>query len=308
MRAMKKTPKSGPRGAGQHGGKHAGKGKPRHQTHGERKTGPREHKHDHKPTHKQTPAGGAKHMRADLYGSHAVAEAWLNPARKIKALYITQNALEGFEETLAKAEALGLSRPAPSIMDKPQLDAATPEGAVHQGIALLCAPLPEMDVNELIIRERANSRSTLVILDQVTDPHNIGAIMRSACAFGAAGMIMQRKHAPDITGPAGGLLAKTACGALEHVPVVYETNLSRTIETLQEAGYFVYGLDERGQDIAGMNIADRAVLVLGAEGPGLRHLVKEHCDALVRLPMDGPMPSVNVSNAAAVALYAVSRR
>lgn len=143
----------------------------------------------------------------------------------------------------------------------------------------------------------------LAILDQVTDPHNVGAILRSACAYGAKGLIMQSKHAPEMTGA----LAKAACGALEHVPVAFETNLSRAIEALQQAGYFVYGLDERGDDIGQQNFAGKNVLVLGAEGPGIRRLVKEHCDVLIRLPMHGPMPSINVSNAAAVAFHEFSK-
>jgi 23S rRNA (guanosine2251-2'-O)-methyltransferase len=230
--------------------------------------------------------------RAGLYGFHAVRAAFLNPEREISALYVTEAAQEGFAETLKEAQALGLQRPAPCLVDKAALEAALPEGAVHQGLALVSQPLAEIDLVEIIIRAGTAKKSTIVILDQVTDPHNIGAIMRSACAFGAVGMVMQRKHAPDLSGPAGGLLAKTACGALEHMPVAYETNLSRAIEQLQEAGYFVYGLDERGEDITGAKIAGRAALVMGAEGPGLRHLVKEHCDALLSLPMQGPMPSI----------------
>jgi 23S rRNA (guanosine2251-2'-O)-methyltransferase len=116
---------------------------------------------------------------------------------------------------------------------------------------------------------------------------------------------MQKKHAPELSG----VLAKTACGAIEHVPIAYETNLSRSIEELQAGGFFVYGLDERGEDITRMkSFAGKTALVLGAEGPGMRRLVKDHCDGLLRLPMSGPMPSINVSNAAAVALYALSTK
>jgi 23S rRNA (guanosine2251-2'-O)-methyltransferase len=245
-----------------------------------------------------------KLARAALFGFHAVREAWLNPAREIQALYATDQGAESFKEALESANRAKLSRPRLMIIDKKHLESLLPEGAVHQGLGLVCANLPEVDVQDLIIRYADQSDSLLVILDQVTDPHNIGAILRSACAFGAHGLIMQRKHAPEITGT----LAKTACGALEHVPLAYETNLSRTIEQLQEAGYFVYGLDERGTtNIDKIKPGGKSALVLGAEGPGIRHLIKEHCDALVRLPMDGPMPSINVSNAAAVALYALSK-
>jgi len=241
---------------------------------------------------------------ASLYGSHAVAEAWLNEDRVIEALYCTQNALEGFDPFFARATKIGIQRPSPTIMEKTQLDKALPSGAVHQGLALVCNGPTEIGLDDIIIRDQNKDRSLIVILDQVTDPHNVGAILRSACAFGSTGMVMQKKHAPELNG----VLAKTACGAIEHVPVAYETNLSRSIETLQKAGYFVYGLDERGDDITRQkSFSGKTALVLGAEGPGLRRLVKEHCDALLRLPMHGPMPSINVSNAAAVALYEISK-
>ncbi len=239
-------------------------------------------------------------FRVNLFGFHAVAAAWQNPARNFEALYLTDQAAEGFEETLRGAQSL--RRPEPQIIDKRDLERALPPGTVHQGLAALAAPLAETGVQDLIIRAQNSEPSLLLILDQVTDPHNVGAILRSACAFGADGIIMQRKHAPELSG----VLAKTACGALEHIPVAFETNLSRTIETLQEAGYFVAGLDERGEDIASYKPSQKTALVLGAEGPGIRHLVKEHCDILLRLPMYGAMPSINVSNAAAVALYALA--
>lgn len=238
----------------------------------------------------------------DLYGFHAIHAAWLNPDRHIESLYLTSEAVSGFEDTLKEARHNGLHRPEPTIVDKNQLNKACPQGAVHQGVALICSPLPEHDIHDFTIR--AQDDDLLLILDQVTDPHNVGAILRSACAFGVSGVIMQKKHAPELSG----VLAKTACGAIEHVPVAYETNLSRSIETLQQNGYFVYGLDERGDDIAKFTSSGKQALVLGAEGPGMRRLVKEHCDALLRLPMSGPMPSINVSNAAAVALYTFSKR
>lgn len=254
-------------------------------------------KHAH--THKTVALSGP---RPSLFGTHAVTEAWLNKARACETLYVTAQSLNGFQDTLHKAEQTGLKRPAPTIIDKEQMDKILPQGAVHQGLALACNNLPEHSLKDLLILSKDEPNSLFLILDQVTDPHNVGAILRSACAFGAAGMIMQRKHAPELNG----VLAKTACGAIEHVPVAYETNLSRTIEELQENGFFVYGLDERGeQEIGQIKPGGKTVLVLGAEGPGMRRLVTEKCDALVRLPMHGPMPSINVSNAAAVALYAL---
>ena len=255
---------------------------------------PRSHKADSKRGGK-VPA--AKNLKANLYGLHAVTEAWQNPCRLIHNLYITEQALQNFALDSAPAK-----RPAPIIVTKEQLDKAFPFGAVHQGLALNAAPLEEVNVQDLIIRAGHKDKNVILMLDQVTDPHNVGAIMRSASAFGADGIVMQRKHAPELTG----VLAKTACGAVEHMAVAYETNLSRAIEDLQEGGFFVYGLDERGEhNIAGIKGADKIVLVLGAEGSGLRRLVAEHCDALVKLPTRPPIASLNVSNAAAVALYAL---
>lgn len=237
-----------------------------------------------------------------LYGFHAVSEAWLNEDRVIEGLYLTDQSAKGFEATLQEARNKGLRRPSPQHVDKKKLEKMLPQGAVHQGLALVSGGLPENDIHDFIRRAEAKGRNVLVMLDQVTDPHNVGAIIRSACAFGADGMILQKKHAPELDG----VLAKTACGAVEHVPVAYETNLSRALESLKEAGFFVYGLDERGARSIDALQTDRPakiVLVLGAEGPGLRHLIKEHCDELMKLPTKGAISSLNVSNAAAVALF-----
>lgn len=242
-----------------------------------------------------------KKLKLNLFGFHAVQAAWLNPKRHVHALYMTEAAAREFEGRLPKE--LQNKRPASTVVAKEDIDRSLPPGTVHQGIALSCQPLEEISVQDLIIKAKDKQNSVLLILDQVTDPHNIGAILRSACAFGADGMILQSRHAPE----ADGILAKTACGALEHVPIAYETNLSRTMELLQDKGYFIFGLDERGEDIGTANLSGKSVLVLGAEGPGMRPNIKEHCDSLIRLPMQGPMPSINVSNAAAVALYAITK-
>ncbi len=264
--------------------------------------------------HKNSSHQGKRHesnktpkIKIDLYGAHAVAEAWINPKRHIHTLYITETALEGFDNALKRAHDLGLNRPAPQIIEKSTLNGATPTGSVHQGIGLNCQPLESIDIDDMIRadtpRVESGERSILIMLDQVTDPHNVGAIIRSSCVFGASGIILQKKHAPDLTG----VLAKTACGGVEHVPVTYETNLTRSLETLQEAGYFAVALDERGTvPIIQLQDYQKLVLVMGAEGPGIRRLVKEQCDALTSLPTAGPISSLNVSNATAVALYAVS--
>lgn len=237
-------------------------------------------------------------IKPNLFGTHAVRAAWHNPERQIQALYITQQALKDFQSDLA---VKGVKRPPPTIIDKKELDRAT-QGAVHQGIALACSELPETFLSDLLIKATAQNKNVLLMLDQVTDPHNVGAIIRSACAFGACGIIVQTRHAPNFEG----VLAKTAVGSLEHIPIIHETNLSRALETLQEHGWFIIGLDERGEKtISQIDTHEKIVLVLGAEGPGLRRNVAEHCDQLVRLPTSDKMPSLNVSNAAAVSLYAI---
>ena len=247
----------------------------------------------------RAPRERSQRLNIDIFGTHAVQAAWKNPARFVHTLYITEDALADFDR------ASPAKRPAPTVIPRDELDRALPPGTVHQGIALSCQPLEESSIDDLIREGEQKDKSLILILDQVTDPHNIGAILRSACAFGADGMVLQRKHAPDVTG----VMAKIACGALEFVPMAYETNLSRSIETLQEAGYFVIGLDEHGEKtIAQLPPYDKCALVLGAEGPGLRRLIKENCDTLARLPMKGEMPSINVSNAAAVALYELAGR
>ncbi len=226
-----------------------------------------------------------------LYGTHAVTEALTNPERTLHALYVVDG-----------VKVPDITNIAPTIITKKDLDKMLPQGAVHQGIALDCGGVPEVGVEDIIIAQRDSKNSVILMLDQVTDPHNVGAILRSCAAFGAHGVVMQKKHAPELTG----VLAKTACGGVEHVPVAYETNLSRTIEALKEGGYFVYGLDERGEQAIGdLKPGGKSVIVLGAEGSGLRRLIAEHCDALVRLPTKPPIGSLNVSNAAAVALYAL---
>ncbi len=232
-------------------------------------------------------------LNANIWGQHAVRAAWRNPEREIKALYVTENALRDFELSAP------VKRPAPTVVEKKELDKITRDG-VHQGVALDAAPLAELDLMDLIIKVSDKPRSVFAILDQVTDPHNVGAILRSACALGVDGVIMQKKHAPELTG----VLAKTASGAIEHIDVCYETNLSRSIETLKERGFEIIGLDETGNEsLQQISAGDKTVIVLGAEGDGLRRLIRENCDRLVHLPTTGEVSSLNVSNAAAIAFF-----
>lgn len=239
-----------------------------------------------------------------IYGMHPVVAAWLNPERRCLHLYAADSALAAFAPTLERAKTAGIKRPAPVSVDREALDRLLPQGAVHQGLALDAEPLPETNLDDVLIAA-GEGAAVLVLLDQVTDPHNVGAILRSAAAFGAKGVIVQRRHAPEITG----VLAKAASGAVDIVPMLRETNLARSLSALREAGFFVIGLDERGETaIAQADIGARTVLALGAEGAGLRRLLAEGCSVLARLPTEPPIGSLNVSNAAAVGLYEIARR
>jgi 23S rRNA (guanosine2251-2'-O)-methyltransferase len=242
--------------------------------------------------------------RTFLWGLHAVRAAWLNPKRKIQRLLATEAGLKSFEKVIAEAKEEGLARPQPKLIERHELDRLLPPGSVHQGIALEAAPLPEAGLHEIIGSDDAPD--LVLALDQVTDPHNVGAIARSAAAFGAGAIIMTERNAPGLTG----VLAKAASGAIEHVHLVHIVNLARAIEELQKAGYWCVGLAEEGpRDLGECDLTGgRTALILGAEGEGLRQLTRKKCDELARLPTGGPIGSLNVSNAAAVALYEVRRQ
>lgn len=236
-----------------------------------------------------------------LWGMHAVREAWLNPNRVIHSLLITEKSQKIVSEW---GVAKGLRRPKPDIVDRNIIDKRLPSNdAVHQGIAIQCAPLEEVFLSDIIIKSKTKDNMMIVMLDQVTDPHNVGAILRSACAFGASAVIVQTRHAPESTG----VMAKAACGALEYVPIIREVNLSRAIDALKDNFFHVVGLDETGDDNKTIP-KGHICLVMGAEGPGLRQKVKENCSSLLRLPTSGPVPTLNVSNATAVALYALKNQ
>ena len=249
-------------------------------------------------------AGGAHGVL--LYGLHPVAAAWVNPERRCHRLLATESGLTALEPVLAQARARGLTRPGATPVERVDLDRMLPPGAVHQGVALDVNPLPELGIDDIIAEVEAagESSAVVVVLDQVTDPHNVGAIVRSASAFGAKAVVVTERHAPDATG----VLAKSASGALESVPLVRVTNLARALADLQQGGFWTVGLAESGQStLAQCNLTGRTALVMGAEGSGLRRLTMERCDVIARLPTQGPVGSLNVSNAAAVALYEVAR-
>jgi 23S rRNA (guanosine2251-2'-O)-methyltransferase len=231
-----------------------------------------------------------------LHGLHAVAAALANPRRRARRLLLTPDA----EAELAKRVPKPW-RVQADIVDRHRFQTFLPEDAVHQGCALLAEPLTPLDLDQAI----AKSDGPVLLLDQVTDPRNVGAILRSAAAFGAACVVMQDRHAP----PETGALARAASGALEVVPIAREVNLSRAIVELQKAGFWVLGLaGDATRTLAEAVPHDRRVaLVLGAEDAGLRRLQRETCDELVRLPIAPGVESLNVSAAAAVALYEIAR-
>lgn len=234
-----------------------------------------------------------------LYGIHAVLAALANPRRRARRLVVTPSAAEAHRGDLAR-----LGGPQPETASREEIDRLLPAGAVHQGMALAVDPLPEGDIEE-ILSGLAAGRGLAVVLDQVTDPHNVGAILRSAAAFGADAVLLPERHAPGATG----ILAKAASGALDLVPLVHVVNLARELDRLKAAGFWCVGLDsEAEQTIAEADLTGRIALVLGAEGAGLRRLTRERCDLVVRLPTQHRLASLNVSNAAAISLYEISRR
>ena len=230
--------------------------------------------------------------RPRLWGRHAVAAALANPQRTIVRISVTHDAAAAFDipagVPVTYADAADLGR-------------LVPRDAPHQGIVADVEKLPDLWLGDLI--DDAPAGRPLLVLDQVTDPHNVGAILRSAAAFDALGIVTQDRHAP----PESGALAKAASGALETVPWVRVVNLSRALDEIAEAGFWRIGLaGEAETSLAEAVGPPRVALVLGAEGEGMRHNTQLHCDALARLPISERMESLNVSNAAAIALYAVA--
>lgn len=229
-----------------------------------------------------------------LYGWHPVSEALANERRGLRRLLASENAVLRLQETFGE-----VLRIVPEIVRPSEIGRLLGPDAVHQGLYLEADPLPAPALDAM------PADALLLALDQITDPHNVGAILRSAAAFDALGVVTQDRHAP----PESGTLAKSASGALEVVPWVRVVNLSRALDEVAEAGYWRIGLDGNGPSNFGDAVpAGPIALVLGAEGEGMRHNVAQHCDALARLPISDAIESLNVSNAAAIALYAIATR
>ncbi|MEM7440235.1 MAG: 23S rRNA (guanosine(2251)-2'-O)-methyltransferase RlmB [Pseudomonadota bacterium] len=234
-----------------------------------------------------------------LFGLHAVRDALMNPAREKHRLVVTKNAADRLKE------AIGASGMTPEIEDPRRFSVPLDAGSVHQGAALEVSPLDWGELSE-ICAPRGDA-SLVLCLDRVTDPHNVGAILRSAEVFGARAVVAPRRHAA----PETGALAKTASGAMERQPYVRVKNLAQAMRSLGQMGYVLIGLDgtaEMDLDTALTSVAKGPVaLVLGAEGPGMRQLTSESCDLLAKIPFATDFGSLNVSNAAAVALYSAAR-
>ncbi|WP_158931487.1 RNA methyltransferase [Acidisphaera sp. S103] len=253
------------------------------------------------PSHRHREPDAARHApdapkgTVWLYGHHAVAAALANPNRRLRRLLLTEEGEAAIGKHLPPPWAVS-----PERVDRGRLDTLLGRDIVHQGAALLADPLAPPSLQSVLEKP-----GVIIVLDQVTDPRNVGAIMRSAAAFGAAAVITQDRNAPEETGG----LAKAASGALETMPLLRAVNIARTIIALKAANVWCIGLDAAGEPLSGPAFADRRVaLVLGAEGEGLRRLTRETCDVIAGLTIKGAVESLNVSAAASVALYELARR
>lgn len=236
---------------------------------------------------------GAGNVR--LWGRHAVEAALKNPDRQHRKLWATREGIASLDGELPPDFPVEYA----DVQDLARLVA---KDAPHQGLVLECAQLEDKFLDEVL---NGDPTRPIVVLDQVTDPHNVGAIMRSAVAFNAAALVTQDRHAP----PEGGVIAKSASGALETLPWIRVVNLARAMEEMAEAGYWRIGLTGHTETTFGEALpAGPVAIILGAEGEGMRQNIESHCDALAKLPISNEIESLNVSNAAAIALYAVATR
>ena len=240
-------------------------------------------------------SGRASTGQVRLWGHHAVEAALLNPERRHRKLWATREGIESLDGELPPDFPI-------EYADTGDLDRLVARDAPHQGLVLECASLEERDLIEVI---QAAPDRPIVVLDQVTDPHNVGAILRSAAAFDAAAIVTQDRHSP----PESGVVAKSASGALESVPWVRVVNLARALDDLTAHGFWRIGMaGEAEMTLAQAMPTGPVAIVMGAEGAGLRHNIAGHCDALAKLPISDRIESLNVSNAAAIALYALATR
>jgi 23S rRNA (guanosine2251-2'-O)-methyltransferase len=289
--------------------------KPKSRKHTDSRLAPRPEKPGKPPEieafHQERPAPREKGW---LYGIHAVLAALANPRRQCRRLLVTeetqQKQNDQISDLLNRRKDISQAERVP----RSEIDALFPEGAVHQGIAIQIRPLPSLSLHDLLKKAekteaRQDEKQVVVLLDQVNDPHNVGAILRSTAALGGLAVVLTDRHAPE----AGPVLAKAASGALETVPLIRTPNLVRAMDDLKQAGFWCVGLDSYGEEsLAACKLPDRIALILGAEGKGLRRLTRKNCDFMVKIPLSdsgvGAPSSLNVSNAAAIALYELLAR
>jgi len=247
----------------------------------------------------------ARQGRTWLYGVHPVLAAFANPRRRCLRLLLTAEADQSMGPRIAALADHRTDSPEPEIVARDAIDRVLPRGAAHQGVAIQVEGLEDADIEAICRAMDVQGNGRVLVLDQVTDPHNVGAVLRSAAAFGAAAVIVPERNSPF----ASGTIAKAAAGALETVPLVRVVNLARALETLKKSGFWCVGFDGSAQTpLPEADLSGKIALVLGAEGEGLRRLTREHCDLMVRIPISAGMESLNVSNAAAIALYELARR
>lgn len=232
-----------------------------------------------------------------IYGKHAVLAALANPVRKIHKVFCL---LENVGELRAVVGNRKLV-----VADKKEFEKLLPFEAVHQGVAAVAEALKNVDIDDICAKTENKENCSLLILDQVTDPQNIGAIVRSCAAFGAEALVVQDKNSPKESGA----MLKAAAGTYEKMPVCRVTNISRAVEKLKKAGFWVVGMDGYAKDeIASLQKGGKMAVIMGSEGKGMRRLVSQSCDMLIRLPISPDVESLNVSNAAAIVLYELNKK
>ncbi|MCS5583343.1 MAG: 23S rRNA (guanosine(2251)-2'-O)-methyltransferase RlmB [Pseudomonadales bacterium] len=253
---------------------------------------------DRKPRKPPTKHSVQAHRKSYwMYGFHCVRAALQNPIRHCERLVATRVALTGLGE-------LPETSPTPELTESAALATFLPAGAIHQGLALRIKPLLTPELEEILPDTASDSDRPIVVLDQVTDPRNVGAILRCSAAFDTKAVVVPDRHAPSESG----VMAKAASGALEFVPMIRVSNLSRALKQIAGRGYWCVGLDQNGQrPFTAAFVGNPAAIVLGGEGKGLRRLTQEQCDELLRIPITSAIPSLNVATSAAIALYELSQ-
>lgn len=233
-----------------------------------------------------------------LYGRHPVTAALNNEKRNITKILCTADTADELKP-LAEKRGMPLT-----IVDRKEIERVLPQDTVHQSMAVYCSELPEYSLEEICTMADAHEKCHILVLDQVTDPQNIGAIIRSCVAFNALALVVQDKNAPTETGA----MAKASAGMLEHLPICRVTNLSRAIQQLKDGGFWTIGMDGYAKTTLGeMSKAGKTAIIMGSEGKGMRRLVEESCDLTIRLPISEKVESLNVSTAAAIVLYEMNK-